>query len=49
VAALVALYRPEQLKYHLNKAMDHGLSKDELIEVITIRRFIRDGTAMSAS
>jgi 4-carboxymuconolactone decarboxylase len=35
VAALVALYRPEQLRFHLNKAMDNGLSKDELIETIT--------------
>lgn len=35
VAALIALYRPEQLRFHLNKALDNGLKKEELIEVIT--------------
>jgi 4-carboxymuconolactone decarboxylase len=35
VAALIALNRTEQLPFHLNKALDNGLTKDELIEVIT--------------
>ncbi len=35
VAALIALYRPEQLRFHLGKALDNGLKKEELIEVIT--------------
>ena len=35
VAALVALYRPEQLRIHLGRALDNGLSKEELGEVIT--------------
>jgi len=35
VAALIALNRPEQLRFHLNKALDNGLKKEELIEVIT--------------
>ena len=35
VAALVALNRPEQLRFHLNKALENGLKKEELIEVIT--------------
>jgi 4-carboxymuconolactone decarboxylase len=49
VAALVALYRPEQLRFHLNKAMDNGLSKDELIEVITHLAFYSGWpTAMTA-
>jgi 4-carboxymuconolactone decarboxylase len=49
VAALVALYRPEQLRFHLNKAMDNGLSKDELIEAITQMAFYSGWpTAMSA-
>jgi 4-carboxymuconolactone decarboxylase len=49
VAALVALYRPEQLRFHLNKAMKNGLSKDELIEVITHLAFYSGWpTAMSA-
>jgi 4-carboxymuconolactone decarboxylase len=35
VAALVALYRPEQLRFHLQNALNNGVTKDELIEVIT--------------
>jgi 4-carboxymuconolactone decarboxylase len=35
VAALIALYRPEQLRFHLGKALENGLKKEELIEVIT--------------
>jgi 4-carboxymuconolactone decarboxylase len=35
VAALVALNRPEQLRFHLDFALKNGLKKEELIEVIT--------------
>lgn len=35
VAALIALNRQEQLRFHLDKALDNGLKKEELIEVIT--------------
>jgi len=35
VSALVALNRPEQLKFHLEFALKNGLTKEELIEVIT--------------
>jgi 4-carboxymuconolactone decarboxylase len=35
VAALVALHRPDQLRFHLNKAVENGLTKEELIEIIT--------------
>ena len=35
VSALIALNRPEQLRFHLEKALDNGLKKEELIEVIT--------------
>ena len=35
VAALVALYRPEQLRFHLGKSLENGVKKEELIEVIT--------------
>jgi 4-carboxymuconolactone decarboxylase len=35
VAALVSLYRLEQLPFHLGKALDHGLTQDELAEAIT--------------
>ncbi|HEX8960083.1 MAG TPA: carboxymuconolactone decarboxylase family protein [Geobacteraceae bacterium] len=35
VAALVAMNRPEQLRFHLDKALDNGVTKEELIEVVT--------------
>jgi 4-carboxymuconolactone decarboxylase len=35
VAALVALNRPEQLKHHLGRALDNGVTQEELKEAIT--------------
>ncbi len=35
VAALIALNRPDQLRFHLTFAVQNGVKKDELIEVIT--------------
>jgi 4-carboxymuconolactone decarboxylase len=35
VSVLAALYRPEQLGYHLGVALDNGLSVEELSEAIT--------------
>lgn len=35
VACLVALYRINELPFHLKKALENGLSRDELIELIT--------------
>src|SRR6476620_11494764 len=35
VAALVALYRPEQLPAHLRRACDNGVTRDELAALIT--------------
>lgn len=35
VAALVALYRLEQLPFHLQLALDNGVSRDELGELLT--------------
>mgnify|MGYP003504030744 FL=1 len=35
VATLVALYRTNQLPYHLKKAIENGVTRDELIELIT--------------
>ena len=34
-AVLTALYRPEQLRGHLGRALDNGLSQEELGEMIT--------------
>ena len=35
VATLVALYRTESIAAHLKRAVDNGLSVDELVEAIT--------------
>jgi 4-carboxymuconolactone decarboxylase len=35
VAALIASYRPEQLRGHLGRALDNGVTKDEIAEIIT--------------
>lgn len=35
VAALIALYRPEQLPFHLAKAIENGISAQELGEIAT--------------
>ncbi|MFM0592548.1 MULTISPECIES: carboxymuconolactone decarboxylase family protein [Paraburkholderia] len=35
VAGLVAMYRSNELPFHLGKALDNGVSRDELIELIT--------------
>ncbi len=35
VAALVAMNRLDQLRFHLNYAVQNGVEKEELIEVIT--------------
>lgn len=35
VAALVALNCPDQLRFHLNYAVENGVKKEELIEIIT--------------
>jgi 4-carboxymuconolactone decarboxylase len=35
VASLVALYRGNELPFHIGKALDNGVTRDELIELIT--------------
>lgn len=35
VAALVTLCRPDQLRGHLWRALDNGVTRDEIVEVIT--------------
>jgi 4-carboxymuconolactone decarboxylase len=35
VAALIAMNRPDQLQFHLAKAVENEVKKEELIEVIT--------------
>ncbi len=35
VTALISLNRTEQLRFHLEKALENGVTKEELVEVIT--------------
>ena len=35
VASLAALYRTNELPFHINRALDNGVTQDEIIELIT--------------
>ena len=35
VAALTALYRPDKLKGHIWRALDNGVTQEEMVELIT--------------
>ena len=35
VAALTAMHRPDQLRFHLGRAIENGVTEQELIEAIT--------------
>src|SRR3954462_9592500 len=49
VATLVALYRTNELPGHLRRALDNGVTRDELVELITHLAFYSGWpTAMSA-
>jgi 4-carboxymuconolactone decarboxylase len=49
VSALVAMNRTEQLPFHLHRALDNGVTRDELVELITHLAFYSGWpTAMSA-
>ena len=44
VAALIAMNRPDQLRFHLSYAVQNGVKKEELIELVTrIWLFIQAG------
>jgi len=50
VAALVALYRGDQLRGHIQRALANGLTKDEIVEAITHLAFYSGWpTAMQAA
>ena len=50
VAALMAMYRPEQLKGHTERALANGVTKDEIGELITHLAFYSGWpSAMSAA
>ena len=49
VSALVATNRTEQLPFHLRRALENGVTRDELVELITHLAFYSGWpTAMSA-
>jgi 4-carboxymuconolactone decarboxylase len=49
LASLVALNRTEQLRFHLQRALENGVTKDEIVELITHLAFYSGWpTAMSA-
>jgi 4-carboxymuconolactone decarboxylase len=35
VAALVASYRPQQMPFHMKRALENGVTPDELVELVT--------------
>jgi 4-carboxymuconolactone decarboxylase len=35
ITSLIALYRTNELPFHLNKALENGVTRDEIIETIT--------------
>jgi 4-carboxymuconolactone decarboxylase len=39
VASLIALYRTDQLRGHINRALDNGVTEEEIGEVITHMAF----------
>ncbi len=49
VATLVALYRTNELPFHLKRALDNGVSRDELIELITHLAFYAGWPAASSA
>ncbi len=49
VSALVAMNRTEQLTFHIQRAIENGVTKEEIVEVITHLAFYSGWpTAMSA-
>ena len=50
VAALVASYRPTQLKTHVQRALDNGVTREEIGEIVTHLAFYAGWpAAMSAA
>ena len=49
VATLVALYRTNELPFHLKRALDNGVTRDELIELITHLAFYAGWPAASSA
>lgn len=43
VACLISLYRTNELPFHLKRAMEYGVTRDEIAELITHLTFLRVG------
>jgi 4-carboxymuconolactone decarboxylase len=35
VSALIALYRPDELAFHMGRALENGVAMEELVELVT--------------
>jgi 4-carboxymuconolactone decarboxylase len=35
ITSLISLYRTNELPFHLNKALENGVTRDEIVEIIT--------------
>jgi 4-carboxymuconolactone decarboxylase len=49
VATLIAGYRTNELPFHLKRALENGVTKDELVEVITHLAFYAGWPAASTA
>ena len=49
VATLIAGYRVNELPFHLKRALENGVTKEELVEVITHRAFYAGWPAASTA
>jgi len=49
VAALIALYRTNELPFHLKRALENGVTREELAEVITHLAFYAGWPAASTA
>jgi 4-carboxymuconolactone decarboxylase len=49
VSTLIALYRTNELPFHLKRALENGVTKDELAEVITHLAFYAGWPAASTA
>jgi len=49
VATLIALYRGNELPFHLKRALENGVTREELVEVITHLAFYAGWPAASTA
>jgi 4-carboxymuconolactone decarboxylase len=49
VTTLIALYRVNELPFHLKRALDNGVTREELVEVITHLAFYAGWPAASTA